>query len=387
MFGMDYYSLFLNNEHHRENYILVDDYGLKKTLIPFVFNKSITHFEAKSLLKLDPRKIRSIEYIHYENLNKKHQENLNRSRIDTLVSLLGPKINNINPSVYKKIVLSNEHITTTQFTGFIITSELSEYEYQLLLKEILKNEDKSESKATFTQDTLKPYGYILPHIHATHKLKEFSVISRVFNRNKHWKNKLIVADVTGSMTPYLAKFLLWLKLNFNSNEVQNYVFFNDGNDSKGFRIKEVGKTGGLYYTQNKLGYLNIEKTIITAMLNGSGGDLPENNIEALIAGEKNYSQSGHIILIADNYASPRDMELLSKLKKPVNVILCGVKNGEINLDYLTLAYKTKGTVHTIEEDLTKLIIMKEGQTFTFSGNFYKIQNGEVIEVNNESKKG
>lgn len=84
MFGMDYYSLFLNNEHHRENYILVDDYGLKKTLIPFVFNKSITHFEAKSLLKLDPRKIRSIEYIHYENLNKKHQENLNRSRIDTL---------------------------------------------------------------------------------------------------------------------------------------------------------------------------------------------------------------------------------------------------------------------------------------------------------------
>ena len=44
-------------------------------------------------------------------------------------------------------------------------------------------------------------------------------------------------------------------------------------------------------------------------------------------------------------------------------------------------------MHTIEEDLTKLIIMKEGQTFTFSGNFYKIQNGEVIEVNNESKKG
>jgi hypothetical protein len=275
-------------------------------------------------------------------------------------------------------MLSNDHVSRTQFTGFVITTELSDRDNKLLLEAMLNPKDKDKSAPTFTLDTLEEYGYVLPHLHQNLKADEINVVAATLERNKSWKNKLVVVDVTGSMTPYLSQYLLWLNLNFNQKEYQNYVFFNDGNDNKGYNKKEIGATGGLYFTQNSNGFSSIEKTIRIAMSNGSGGDRPENNVEALIAGEKKYLNTNDVILIADNNASPRDMSLIKKLKKPVHVILCGVRNGEINLDYMNIAFKTKGTIHTIESDLKDLIERKEGDTFTFLGNRYVIKDGEIV---------
>src|SRR5690606_24582422 len=44
-----------------------------------------------------------------------------------------------------------------------------------------------------------------------------NIIPKVFDRNKQWKNCLIVTDVTGSMFPYLAQFQMWHKLNLSKD--------------------------------------------------------------------------------------------------------------------------------------------------------------------------
>lgn len=387
LFALDYVELFNRQIHVKQNFVLAEDAGLKKIVIPFHFNKTTTDFDPKNTMGIDPRMIRNIEYIYYENNSKSHQEKLNNQRIDTLLSLFGPKLKNVDTDAFNTIILSNEHVSRTQFTGFVITTEMSFKENKKLMEDMLKSKESGKKQPTFTLDTLEKYGYILPHLHQNLNASELNVVAATFVRNKTWKNKLIVVDVTGSMTPYLCQYLLWLNLNFNPRENQNYVFFNDGNDNKGFNKKKVGETGGLYFSMNSNGYSSIEKTIITAMINGNGGDRPENNLEALMVGENKFKTSNEVILIADNNASPRDLILAKKLKKPVHIILCGVRSSKINVDYLNLARKTKGSVHTIENDLTDLVTKKEGDTFTFLGEPYVIKDGEIVAISTSKIDG
>jgi hypothetical protein len=56
-------------------------------------------------------------------------------------------------------------------------------------------------------------------------------------------------------------------------------------------------------------------------------DGPENNIEAILHGIKQNHRIKSVILIADNNATPRDLELLNKVRGPTRVILCGSSNG------------------------------------------------------------
>ena len=86
----------------------------------------------------------------------------------------------------------------------------------------------------------------------------------------------------------------------------------------------------------------------------------------------------NIILIGDNWAKVRDINLLNKVKVPVRVLLCGVTEGmEIHPDYLNIAYKTKGSVHTIEQDITDLILQTSGKKFSVNGVDYIIKNGTI----------
>ena len=57
-----------------------------------------------------------------------------------------------------------------------------------------------------------------------------------------------------------------------------------------------------------------------------------------------------LILIADNSACVRDYRLCDSIHVPVKVILCGTPNG-INPMFINLAARTKGSLHTIEEDI------------------------------------
>ncbi len=205
------------------------------------------------------------------------------------------------------------------------------------------------------------------------------VVLRAFERNKQWKNCLIATDVTGSMYPYLAQFKLWHKLHLNAKQGNfDFVFFNDGDNSADF-LKKTGEVGGIYYVNTK-DFDSLSQTLNTAMTSGGGGDAPENNIEAVIKGLKNNPKVKEVIMIADNNATPRDLILLSKVKVPLRLILCGASNG-INLAYLEMIRKNKGSIHTMENDLLDLCLKIEGEKFKLDGISYQIKNGNIIKLN------
>lgn len=205
------------------------------------------------------------------------------------------------------------------------------------------------------------------------------VVLRAFERNKQWKNCLIATDVTGSMYPYLAQFKLWHKLHLNAKQSNfDFVFFNDGDNSADF-LKKTGEVGGIYYVNTK-DFESLSNTLNTAMTSGGGGDAPENNIEAVIKGIEKNPKVKEVIMIADNNATPRDLSLLSKVKVPIRLILCGASNG-INLAYLEMVRKNKGSIHTMENDLLDLCLKTEGEKFELDGITYQIKYGNIVKLN------
>jgi len=207
------------------------------------------------------------------------------------------------------------------------------------------------------------------------KFSDSTVIAVLKRHN--WTNMIITADLTGSMSPYTAQLLVWLKLNTTNDKVKQFVFFNDG-DMKFDDKKVIGNTGGIYDTRSSK-YEDVEKLAFTTMRNGSGGDAPENDIEALRKAIELCSDCKNIVLIADNWAPIKDISLLSQIKKPIKIILCGADFG-INTDYLNLARATGGSVHTMESDLTELMKLNEGQEITVRGQTFKIEKGKFVRI-------
>ncbi len=381
-FSEELKNSFHNNVIHKENYVLVESTGYKKVIIPFHFDKTKTEFSSDLLLKINPKKIRRVEYIYYSNKDKKYQAKLNNARIDTLLSLYKNRFKSARGAYYSTVVLSSEHAVRTQFTGFVISYEKSTKENFEVMKAIIDGDPISDKTSCFDLDTLKEYGYILPHFSPNFKSREINTVAHVMERNQSWDN-IMVVDVTGSMTPYVSQYLQWLRLKFNKNETQSFVFFNDGDDNLSIRNpKKIGSTGGIYpisnyYNQYAYSFNKIRQTLERAMMNGSGGDRPENNIEALLLAEQKYPYAKNTVMVADNFATPRDLKLIKKLTKPVNVILCGVNGGNVNKAYIDLAFKTNGSIHTMEQSLDQLFKLKEGEEFDFMGKAYIVKKAGV----------
>ena len=183
-------------------------------------------------------------------------------------------------------------------------------------------------------------------------------VNDVLTRHKEWTNSLVVMDWTGSMYPYGAQVLLWHVLNFEESGVKNFALFNDG-DQKNTGQKSIGSTEGIYYEKAR----NMDRLISLfnlVMMKGGGGDGPENDVEALLEATTSYPNFDELILIADNNSCVRDMEMLYKLKIPVRVVLCGYSEySGANPQYLEIAKKTGGSLHTAEEDIYDLMQRKE----------------------------
>ena len=206
-----------------------------------------------------------------------------------------------------------------------------------------------------------------------------TVISSVLNRNK-WFDKLVVCDLTGSMRPYTTELSIWYQLNYKKDNKLQFVFFNDGdgiNDEK----KIIGKTGGIYYSPSK-GKDSLTSLIAKVSARGDGGDCAENNMEALIKGVKMAKPFKELVAIVDNKSPVKDIELLKDFKTPVHIVLCGENPGWILSDYLLIAWKTKGSIHTIEQDITDIAKMSEGQEIKIGNISYRIMGGEFVRLNN-----
>lgn len=256
--------------------------------------------------------------------------------------------------------------------------------------------DFSDRKDTTTVKVSKSYNYIGSKIlespgnkdvkrsYFRKKFKEYvsgkfnfndSTVLKVMNRNPQWKNKLIVTDLTASMYPYSGQLLVWYKLNYLDQDILELVFFNDG-DGKPIERKRIGNTGGIYFCED-CNYENLFNVMIETIVAGNGGENPENDMEAMIKAIKETEKFDNLILIADNYSQVRDMELLEKLNVPVKIILCGVTSF-VSLEYLNIAYKTKGTVHTIENDIVNIASTLEGETITIKNKKYRLSRGTFV---------
>lgn len=236
--------------------------------------------------------------------------------------------------------------------------------------------DKKEKIIYKNYDSL--FVYLKPSADSTEKRTikppADSTVIKVFDRMQ-WNNMLVVADVTASMYPYTGQLLFWLKLHEDERRIKQFVFFNDGDD-KDDAVKTAGNTGGIYTTGSSV-FEVVEQLVFKTMSNGNGGNIPENNIEALLKGSKACSDCSSVIMIADNASAVSDMALLNQLNKPVHIILCGVHDA-INTDYLNIARSTGGSVHTAADDLQQLIDLKEGEKIIIRGKTYKIVNGKFI---------
>ena len=286
-------------------------------------------------------------YTDFARSNSFSQPKLNKDRFSALFD--------INPELFNDTLIQWQVFAQTKaksvkkgkqlFHGFVITYETTSTSY---LSGLINTEELPDS-----------------------------TVLNVFERNKVWKDMLIVADLTGSMAPYTAQVLVWLRLDMKNNRAKHFTFFNDG-DLKLDDEKEIGSTGGIYHSEGTR-FDDILDLARETMINGLGGDAAENDIEAILEGLDSCSNCGDIVLIADNLAPVKDYELLEKVNKPVKVIVCGY-SGIINPQYLNIARKTKGSVHTIEEDITNLMEINEGEIITIDKYQYIIRNGEFKTV-------
>jgi hypothetical protein len=158
----------------------------------------------------------------------------------------------------------------------------------------------------------------------------------------------------------------WHLQNLKKSGITSLTLFNDGDETPDSK-KKIGETGGIY-SEKADNIKNIIALFYLVMLRGSGGDIPENDIEALLRARETFSSS-ELVLVADNNACIKDIELVSKIGKPVKVILCGIeRDGLVNPDYVALAKITGGGIYTIDDDIENI----DAQTG---------MNGELLSMN------
>ncbi len=196
----------------------------------------------------------------------------------------------------------------------------------------------------------------------------------VLERHPQWKDMVIVMDWTGSMYAYSGQAILWHALNFKSKKINKFVFFNDGNKTRTHE-KVLGNTGGIYaFDANNL--TDVIEVMYDIFQMGSGGDVPENDIEALIYAQNKWPNVKELFLIADNHSNVRDFSLIEQLQVPVHVILCG-DDWSHHIHYLNLAYKTGGSFHSISNDVETFDELTEDGKMEIQGKMWYLRNGSI----------
>ncbi len=222
------------------------------------------------------------------------------------------------------------------------------------------------------------HGFVIMYKPAPFVPRRDSSVIEILKRNR-WKDMTIVTDFTGSMGPYISQIYYWYKLTYATKDISEFVFFNDGDGKPDYK-KQSGNTGGLYYCKSTVKD-SMFKAAYRCRNAGDGGDAQENNIEAILFAIEKNPKLKEVYMMADNNADMRDYDLMSKVKIPVHIILCGVdEKTPINTEYLDLARNTNGSIHTVEEDIDNLIKIAEGKTIEIGGFEYKITNGKFVQV-------
>ena len=307
-------------------------FGLEQVVLKVPFGEhEISNPEDAEVLK--GNLITSVDLIFTQYPADEDFSELNQKRM-VMLYFAAPNIFSSNLTKWKLISQTgakNKTVAAGLFHGFVVT-------FRKPPSDVLSKEESN---------------YLNKLVRGNESIKDSTVL-KILDRNENWQNMCIVGDFTSSMSPYTGQLLCWyaLKMKSEKSKVKNFVFFNDGDD-KPLSLKKLGETGGIYSCTAG----NVDSVIRCAMNTIRQGtanfDLPENDVEALIYAQKKFPDAKELYLVADNWSNMRDYSLISQVKKPVHVILCGATN-EANLQYIELAYQTKGSVHTMEEDLEEI---------------------------------
>jgi hypothetical protein len=349
-------------EIQRPRYLLKTT-SLKAAVFNMPFGESYLISE-KDKLFLKTADVRQIDLVFTDYPKGQDLKKLNLNRIKEVESWQKSLVSNYNITwkIIRQTDCKNEAEAETMFHGIVVHYKGPQTEEDRLMEIAAANK-----LLPLEEDLKDPVKF--------RKSLPDSTILKVFERNKNWKNMAVVADMTGSMSPYTAQLVLWFKLKVNDQRIQDLIFFNDG-DATPDDQKVIGKTGGIYHDKGN-NYKQVRELAMKTIRAGCGGDAPENDCEALLYAFDVAPKASEYILIADNLAPIKDIILLEKLNKPVRVILCGTTYG-ISPEFLNLARKTGGSVHTMEADLEDLIKKNEGEKFTFMKEKFRIEKGMIV---------
>ena len=287
-------------------------------------------------------------------INEKVENSIPR-KLTSLKPLISLKtIENIPKKKIFILIFKDENILETTPLNIV-----SERENNLVQIDFLTPKSLAFSMPIFLKPELKvvqmmPEESEIKYQMLTGNFGDDSTTYQALSRNINaWANSVIVADLTTSMYPYSTQIFAWMNKNLRNKAIKGTVFFTDC-DSLGNETQANGRAGKMYSTKERspLKALNVMMQAAENTLKNE--DFEENDLEALLYTQNEFPEAKHLILIADNRAAPKDMYLLPKLKKPVHVILCGVM-GDSTLafhpQYLEIAIKTNGSIHTLEDDL------------------------------------
>lgn len=196
----------------------------------------------------------------------------------------------------------------------------------------------------------------------------YHALTRNANR---WPDAVVVCDLTTSMYPYTTQLFTWLRQHSRNSSVKGFVFFTDC-DSLGQQTQPGGPAGRMFVTRERKATAVLPMMLEAARNTVHNHDDAENTVEALLYAQKVFPDAKHLILLADNLSLVKDMIRLSGVQKPVHVILCGTTGGTLSqpfqTDYYTIASRTKGSLHTIDDDLDPDRMDKH--TVLHIGNYY-----------------
>jgi hypothetical protein len=361
---------------------ITNAYGIAQILVPlndvYSLNAAYNLNFGEKEITLDKGSDIVVETVIYESvtskewLSRQKEQELMAARRDSIAA--AEELRQIAElDSLKKLNLEDELI-----------AELIRENRPIPIKRTFKIRKAVRAKVAIIEEQLK--------VNPNYFVEEDKPILAILQRFKEsWKGKVVVTDITQSMNPYLEEVLIWHLLNLKQGEHTQYLFFNDG-DKKMASAKKIGTTGGIYDCEGAWEELQLViNTMHLAIERGlGGGEPPENDLEAVLKGIQKKKEVEELVLIADSYSRVRDMELLSQIDIPIRIILCGAeeKNDfyqalkpDINEEYLTIAHRTKGSIHTLRQDILNLSEKKEGEIVEIGAHRYILRNKQFIRLN------
>lgn len=324
-----------------------------------------------------------------------------------LIANIGVKVNvivcgtkyGINPQYINLAYLTGGSIHTIEEEIKHLSTKIKKNDLQLkqltyeLNKEELFRIKNPPQRIRFSRcdefTTLKPLS-LDPHLDfiEKHGGVSDSTVYIVLNRHPLWTDAAVVMDWRPNMYTQSSQAVLWYKMHPRNSGIDYFVFSNDGNRLSE-RQKKTGKTGGIYFVKSNNFRRVLKQCDYVAKKSGSNN--PQNNsmMEASIRTTQKYTDAKDVIVVVDNQSCMRDFRLLKYLDKPVKVILSNIK-GPINPQYINMAYKSGGSLHTINDDYYNYVftsLVESGQDLEINGVKYALNSEGLFDFKDPKLRG